>query len=81
MYVCICKAVTEKQIRQEILKGACDYGELQLQLDVGTCCGQCRDLTLEILDETMTGHHEENVVTMWQPVKKPKARPALQVCG
>jgi len=78
MYVCLCKAVTEKRIRQEILSGACEYDELQVRLEVGLCCGQCKEVTLAILEETLTGHHDENVVTMWQPVKKTKERTSLK---
>ncbi len=82
MYVCVCKAVTEKQIRQAILNGRTDYDELQMHLEVGLCCGQCRDATLDLLDETLTGQpHEENVVTMWQPVRKPSLKSHLKACG
>lgn len=81
MYVCVCKAVTEKKIRQEILNGATDYNLLQERLEVGLCCGQCRDTTLEILEETLTGHHDDNVINMWQPNRKPQEKPQLKVCG
>ena len=81
MYVCLCKGVTEKQIRREILAGATDFDELQNRLEVGLCCGQCKESTAEIIDETLSGHHHENVINMWQPHQPTKGKPHLKVYG
>ena len=43
MYVCICNAVTERQIEAQIADGADSFEQLQQQLQVATCCGSCRD--------------------------------------
>lgn len=81
MYVCVCKAVTERRIRQEVLNGATDYDQVQERLEVGVCCGQCQDATREVIDEVLTGHHEENVINMWQPRKHHRSKPHLKVYG
>ncbi len=52
MYVCICNAITDKQIRQAARSGARNVGDLQLRLGVATGCGSCEDVATEILRET-----------------------------
>lgn len=43
MYICICNAVTDRDIRQAVEKGACSLQCLQEKLAVSTCCGQCAE--------------------------------------
>ncbi len=51
MYICLCNAVTERQVR-ECARGGCNsLDELSSQLGVGTCCGRCCQAAKEILDE------------------------------
>lgn len=42
MYICLCYAVTEEEIKQRIEQGA-DFIQVQQELRVGTCCGCCQD--------------------------------------
>lgn len=51
MYICICKAVTDREIRQAAELGANSLGELQECLGVATCCGKCVQETCRILRE------------------------------
>ncbi|WP_348757102.1 (2Fe-2S)-binding protein [Candidatus Methylocalor cossyra] len=45
MYVCVCKAVTERQVREAIRSGAGTRRAIAARLQVGTVCGRChRDL-------------------------------------
>lgn len=41
MYVCICKAVTESQIRAAVRDGLCTHRDVSRCLQVGTVCGKC----------------------------------------
>lgn len=41
MYICICKAVTEKQIQQQLAEGVNSYQELRERTGVATQCGKC----------------------------------------
>jgi bacterioferritin-associated ferredoxin len=52
MYVCICKAVTDRDIRRAAANGADSLYELQESLGVATGCGSCVDHAISILDET-----------------------------
>jgi bacterioferritin-associated ferredoxin len=41
MIVCVCKAVSERQIRTAVKNGATSLRDLTRELGVGTCCGKC----------------------------------------
>ncbi len=51
MYVCICHAVTDREIRSCIEEGASSMRELRKQLCVGTQCGKCACHVRAILKE------------------------------
>ena len=48
MYICVCNAITEDDIKQAVDDGASSFGCLQQSLGVSTCCGQCKDKALEV---------------------------------
>jgi bacterioferritin-associated ferredoxin len=41
MIVCVCKAVSDRQIRSAVKGGARSLRDLTRDLGVGTCCGKC----------------------------------------
>ena len=41
MIVCVCKAVSDRQIRAAVNAGACCMRDIARDLGVGTCCGKC----------------------------------------
>jgi len=41
MYVCVCKAVTEKQVRDAVEQGANSFRDVRQCLGVSTGCGRC----------------------------------------
>ena len=51
MYICICNAVTERQVRDCAHSGATSLEELAFQLGVGTGCGRCRECANGVLRE------------------------------
>ena len=51
MYVCVCNAITDKQIRAAAEAGTTDIWRLQAELGVATNCGSCMDVASEILAE------------------------------
>ena len=52
MYVCICNAVTDKQIRKAAASGIQDLWGLQRELGVGSGCGSCKEMASAILSES-----------------------------
>jgi bacterioferritin-associated ferredoxin len=53
MYVCICKAVKERQIREAVHGGAIGLRDLMRDLRVGTGCGKCVPTARAVLEETL----------------------------
>jgi bacterioferritin-associated ferredoxin len=51
MYVCICNAVTDKQIRRAAASGVDNVYELREHLGVASNCGSCADQAQTILNE------------------------------
>ncbi len=53
MYVCICNAVTDKQIRKAAREGCCSLRDLSCRTGCSTTCGKCARMAREILDDEM----------------------------
>jgi len=51
MYVCLCNAVTQRQVEECARAGVSSIDELAAQLGVGAGCGRCRDCASELLTE------------------------------
>jgi bacterioferritin-associated ferredoxin len=58
MYVCLCNAVTDREIRQCADLGARTLSDLGDALGVATCCGRCADTADRVLRE----HTEATIV-------------------
>ncbi len=52
MYVCICKGITDSQIRAAVEDGATSLCELRNTLGVASRCGQCNILANKIIRQT-----------------------------
>ncbi len=50
MYVCVCNAVTERDIVEAMKDGVRTMAQLEETLLVATCCGKCRDAAIECLE-------------------------------
>ncbi len=51
MYVCICNAVTDKDILNAADAGATTLKHLRDELNVATCCGRCATCAKRLLKE------------------------------
>lgn len=49
MYVCICNAVTEREVRHAVELGATSLADLKDSLGVASCCGKCAGCARKIL--------------------------------
>ena len=59
MYVCLCKGITDTQIRAAISDGASSLREVRNALGVASQCGKCGIQTREILRETLVDNIQE----------------------
>jgi bacterioferritin-associated ferredoxin len=53
MYVCICKGITDTQIRAAVQDGAGSIREVRNSLGVASQCGKCGILAREIVRESL----------------------------
>lgn len=53
MYICICHAITDGEIRQEVYKGAKCLKSLQKNIPVATGCGTCACSAKEVINDTL----------------------------
>lgn len=51
MYVCVCNAITDREVRAAVAAGANTLEDLQFELGVATCCGGCADHASQYLPE------------------------------
>ena len=59
MYVCLCKGITDSQIRTAIQDGATSLKDVRNTLGVASQCGKCGMLTRQILRETLLDNSNE----------------------
>jgi bacterioferritin-associated ferredoxin len=53
MYVCLCRAVTDAQIREAVDDGAVDVSHLAERCGLGTGCGRCQDTAQQLIDQQL----------------------------
>jgi bacterioferritin-associated ferredoxin len=49
MYVCVCRAISDRQIREVVNRGAESLDEVKAYLPVAGCCGSCEDTARELI--------------------------------
>ena len=53
MYVCLCKGITDGQIKDAVYGGATSLRQVRKELGVSTQCGKCGMMAKQIIDETL----------------------------
>jgi len=52
MYVCVCHAITERDIGAAVDRGCCSVRDLREQLGLGSCCGRCHGCARQMLSDS-----------------------------
>ena len=53
MYVCVCKAVSDQDIRRAVAGGARCFEDLQTRTGCTTCCGCCEQEARDLLEANL----------------------------
>ncbi len=53
MYICVCKGITDSQIRATVNGGAESIKEVRAQLGVSSQCGNCASEVRDIVEATL----------------------------
>lgn len=64
MFVCVCNAITEKQVRHSVAGGARTLEDLQLELGVATCCGTCAEVAATYLPGAVSVQRPETIAAI-----------------
>lgn len=56
MYVCVCRAVTDRQIHHAVRDGVVTFEQLRMELGVARNCGRCRPMAMQIFHEARAQH-------------------------
>ena len=54
MYVCICNAVTDSDIRNAVIDGVRNMRQLRQSTGCGSKCGCCKEMAVEILQQSLS---------------------------
>ena len=54
MYVCICNAVTDTDIRNAVEDGVRNFKQLSRLTGCSDTCGSCQEMALDVLQQAMT---------------------------
>lgn len=60
MFVCLCKSVTDTQIRESIANGAQSFKEVRKQLGVATQCCKCLPFARSVVDDALEQQYSVN---------------------
>jgi bacterioferritin-associated ferredoxin len=65
MYVCVCHAVTDRDIESAIAEGCCSLRQLREQLGVGKTCGRCAKCAHEAVKGAIPPRiHQTSTITL-----------------
>lgn len=53
MIVCLCNAVTDRDLRRAVDAGAASFEEVQRACGVATGCGRCRECAVALVDDAL----------------------------
>ena len=65
MYVCVCNAVTDSDIRKAVDEGVRNIKQLRRTTGCSSICGSCRDEAIEVLQHALA---EKREITSLIPV-------------
>jgi bacterioferritin-associated ferredoxin len=74
MYVCVCRAVTEQQVKSAIDAGATTVSAVRLACRAGDDCGACHGLIDELIEERRSdGSGSRRKLPVESPVESGRA--------
>ena len=76
MIVCVCRRVSDHQIRQAAAEGAVSLECLQFELGVATQCGRCADWATQVLCEARAAHTRTHTSASSAAARTLQAEPA-----
>lgn len=60
MYVCVCNAVNDRQVKQALSKGIRSLHELHVYMGYKSCCGKCTACIRKMINEYLESNTISN---------------------
>ena len=76
MIVCVCRRVSDHQIREAAAEGAVSLECLQFELGVATQCGRCADCATQVLCDARAAHTHRHASASATAARALHAEPA-----
>lgn len=73
MYICICKGVTDRAIREAVCQGACRMRDLKACLGVSAQCGKCAGHAKAVLEQALVQQQNTMQYTSIEPGRRYEA--------
>ncbi|RBP47056.1 (2Fe-2S)-binding protein [Arenicella xantha] len=69
MFVCLCKSVTDHQIRNAVDQGVTSFDAMQAHLEVSTVCGACTCEVKQVMEKKLQTevHKHRNEIFLGAP--------------
>ena len=61
MYVCVCKSITDKDIRKAVANGTHSFSSMRRDLNLASQCGKCGGLARQIFDESISTIRDDSL--------------------
>jgi len=68
MFVCLCKSITDHEIRAAVDQGVHTFDDMQAHLDVSSVCGSCSCEVKQIMQKRLAKEVASNEVVLGFPV-------------
>lgn len=68
MYICLCRAVTDEEIRDAVKSGARCVDALKNELGVSTQCGKCQEDVQQVLQQALVDETSPLATSIHLPV-------------
>lgn len=78
MYVCVCNAVTERQIGQAVREGAATLRDLRRELGVAAECGRCAACARDCLRSALGKQNQDTLAAAGAPAHMPASSLAME---
>ncbi|USA42370.1 bacterioferritin-associated ferredoxin [Spongiibacter taiwanensis] len=59
MYVCLCKGITDKHIRDAVDNGAQSFRQLRRELELASQCGKCGALARQVYNDHLSNFNPD----------------------
>jgi len=64
MYVCVCNAVRDRDLREAAASGVRCFDELKRRTGVSTCCGRCEDTARQVFSAALEPRERSSVADL-----------------